>query len=307
MRALLLVALLASSVLGGCAEEDRPTAVSDDDFDGLGLQASETTGVIRGVVVDTSVVPVVGVTVRVVGAPAFVTETDADGRFGFGGVPPGTHFVNFTSPLYAPVQVAVSVQAGVRDPPVLQVQVERLFSQDPYAEGQHINGYINCGYSAVLSSPCVIDYTQLLPVCPGGCVPQLYGITGDIRRFIVPIYDGWQSRINEMVWESSTGTSASLSMTVSFYNRTTSDTYAGTAGPSPLRHKMDMDPERTHPDWIPPEGLHDYLVFVNPSTAGSGLPAALVLEQRFELFSYTFYWGFPPEDWSFVRGDPKPF
>ena len=58
---------------------------------------------------------------------------------------------------------------------------------------------------------------------------------------------------------------------------------------------------------MPPEGKEDYLVFVNPSASGSDLPVAVMIEQSFELFVNTFYFGSPPEGWSFVAGDGNPF
>lgn len=305
MRGIWVAGMLVAVVLAGCAE-DAPAEQADveDGFEEFELGVSDTTGIIRGIVVDGAIVPVADVAVRIVGLD-METTTDEQGRFAFGDVPAGTHFLNITSLLHVPVQQSVTVVAGDAQPALVKVQVQRRFTQDPYLETQQINGYINCGYSAGLSSPCILDYTQL--VYPGGAAPFLYGISGDIRRFVIALDDGWQSRINEMAWEPSTGTSESLSMTISFYNRTSSHSYAGASGTSPVRHQMDMDPEREHPDWVGPEGQHDYLVFVNPSTSGSGYPVALVIEQRFELFVNTFYYGMPPEDWSLIAGDGNPF
>ena len=281
--------------LAGCAETAEPAATEAPEL---------VEGTLRGVVVDAAIVPVAGAQVILVGT-AFETTTDVDGVFSFSGVPPGTYVLEVSTLIHEPTQVTVVIGDGPAEP--VKVQLERRFAQDPYLEQQEIQGYMNCGYSIGLSSPCILDYTQLLPVCPGGCVPQLYGISGDIRRFEVPIEAGWQSRVNEIVWRPSTGTSESLSMTVSFYDRTSSHSYDGAAGPSPLRHQMDMDSERTHPDWIPPEGKEDYLVFVNPSASGSTLPFAVMIEQNFELFVSTFSYGSAPGGWSFVAGDGNPF
>ncbi len=289
--------LLVLPALAGCADGPGVTAGPDDEeCDCYG----DATGAIRGVVVDEAVVPVEGATVTLLGE-GISTLTDEGGMFTFADLSPGVYFVNVTSLTHEGVQVSVEVVAGV-EPAITRVQVARLFEGTAFVDQQQIQGFINCGYSAYLRSPCIIDYTQL--ACPGGCAPILYGISGDVRRFIVPVDDGWQSRINEMVWEPSTGTSPSLSMTVSFYNRTTSHSYDGAAGVSPLRHQMDVKPDVGHPEWIPEEGLADYLVFVNPHTEGSDLPVALVLSQGFELFSSTFYYGLPPEGWSFMDGNP---
>lgn len=298
--------MLLLTGLPGCAEDQAPSE-ADDDFADFDLRVSETEGVVRGVVVDESIVPVPDIEViLLVPGDERRTVTDADGRFAFGGVPAGTYRLNVTSLRHHPVQSTATVEAGDAEPELVKVQLERRFSQDPYSEQHQLAGRINCGYSLLLSSPCVIDYTMI--VVPGGAAPQLNGITGDVRRFVLPVRDGWQSMVMEMVWDSSlSATSESLSLTTSFFERTSSHSYTGTAGPSPLWLKMDLDPERTHPDWVPPEGKEDFLMFVNPSTAGSGLPMALNVEQSFELFRTDFYFAVPPESWSLVAGDAPPF
>lgn len=306
MRSVAWAAALLLTGLAGCADEAAP-APEEDGFAGFGLEASETEGVVRGVVVDESIVPVADadVTLSVPGDER-VAATDGEGRFAFGRVPAGTYLLNVSSLLHLPVQTSVTVEPGVAEPDLVKVQLSRRFAQDPYLEQTQFNGRINCGYSLLISAPCVIDYTMI--IVPGGAAPQLNGITGDVRRFVLPVRDGWQSMVMEMVWEPSlSATSESLSLTASFFERTSSHTYTGTAGPSPLRLQMDVDPARTHPDWVPPEGKEDFLMFVNPSTAGSGLPAALNVEQEFELFRTDFYYGAPPEGWSLVEGDAPPF
>ena len=230
----LLVVLLA-----GCADagaQDDPAAATDP-----------VAGRIHGVVVDAAIVPVEGATIALVGADRDTT-TDGDGWFVFDDVAPGTCVIEATTLIHDPVQATVQVRAGDGEPEPVKLQMERRFTQDPYLDQQEIKGYMNCGYSIGLSSPCILDYTQLLPVCPGGCLPQLYGVSGDVRRFVVPIEEGWQSRVNEIDWAPSTGTSESLGMTVSFYERTSSHSYDGAAGPSPLRHQMDVEPELSHPE-----------------------------------------------------------
>ncbi|MGB1586380.1 MAG: carboxypeptidase-like regulatory domain-containing protein [Thermoplasmatota archaeon] len=296
--------LLVVISLAGCAD-------GSDSSDAPVMRDSDQ-GLIRGVVVDAAVVPLEGIDITLAGTDRSTT-TDDNGQFTIDDVAPGTYVLEASSLVHEAVQVAVTVVAG-GEQEVTKIQMKRLFVQDAYMDQQEIRGYMNCGYSAGLSSPCILDYTQLLPVCPGGCAPQLYGIAGDVRRFVVPMNAGWQSRINEIVWDPSTGTSESLGMTISFYNRTSSHSYTSAAGPSPLRHQMDMDPEQDHPEWVPPEGKHDYLVFVNPSRDGSRMPVlggewpvALMVEQTFELFVSTFYFGLPPEGWSFAGGDSNPF
>lgn len=262
-------------------------------------------GELRGVVVDTSVTPVAEVAIEAdVGGDTLQATTDEEGRFSFTDVAPGTWIVRADHPLFEPVQTTATVTDGPGE--VLKIQLERRFSQEPVTQPFQVQGRINCGYSAGIAAPCVIDYTML--VVGGGLLPQLNGITGDVRRFVLPVDDGWQTMVTELTWEpTATGTTPALSVTASFFDRTSSHSYTGEAGPAPLRMQIDVDQNLTHPDWIPPEGKEDFLLFINPSTAGSGQPVAVSVEQRFELFHHVFYYGTPPEDWSIIAGDEKPF
>lgn len=283
--------------LSACAGQSPDEAAQSD--------GAVPAGELRGVVVDTAVTPVADVVIRAdVGGDTLETTTDGEGRFSFQDVAPGTWIVRADHPLFEPVQATATVTDGPGD--VLKIQLERRFSQEPFTEPFQVQGYINCGYSAGISAPCVIDYTMI--IFPGGLLPQLNGLTGDVRRFVLPVEEGWQTMVTELTWEpTATGTTPALSVTASFFERTSSHRYTGEAGPAPLRMQIDMDRNRTHPDWIPPEGKEDFLLFINPSTSGSGQPVAVSIEQRFEMFHHVFYYGTPPEDWSIIAGDGKPF
>ena len=81
---------LSAVVLAGCAEEIPEEAPEGPaSLEALDLEADEGKGVIRGVVVDTSIVPVAGATVSL--TDGRTTESQDDGGFGFGNVEPGFH------------------------------------------------------------------------------------------------------------------------------------------------------------------------------------------------------------------------
>src|SRR5688500_16195818 len=124
MRILAAAALLAVSLLAGCSSpsggspsEDGPT------FDDLGLQATSSTGVIRGVVVDDAIRPIAGAKVTLLGeAPKDAVTTD-QGTFGFDGLPAATYFLKVHKVGFADAQQSADVVAGVADPPIVKVQL----------------------------------------------------------------------------------------------------------------------------------------------------------------------------------------
>src|SRR5688572_13599234 len=90
--AVLALVLAGCSGSGGSGGKAPDAAAAFDDFE---LDATETTGVIRGLVVDERIVPIEGaeVTLKVAGKDAQVASSDAEGRFAYNDVEPGTHFL----------------------------------------------------------------------------------------------------------------------------------------------------------------------------------------------------------------------
>ena len=91
MRLLACLAI-CGVLLAGCSEAPA-AAESDDTFDDVDVQVSETTGAILGVVVNDAIVPVAGATVRVLNTDHEATS-DEQGRFVFQGVAAGAHFLS---------------------------------------------------------------------------------------------------------------------------------------------------------------------------------------------------------------------
>jgi hypothetical protein len=245
------------------------------------------------------------------------TKSDAQGRFTFSEVPPGVQLMRTSKAGYETVTSSTEVVAGVKNPSPIKVQIKRLFDQDPFSEAFKMQGFLACGYSAVLiTAPCITDYTSILSQCPGGCVPALRTIQGDRRDYTIEIGAGWQQIIWEMKWEASaSGTSQYMGPTISYTNRTATHWFAQGTSTSPLRLQVDtgeVHPSNQQsttspydPNMIPPEGIENLLVFVN-LRAGDQL-AAIAVNQQFEIFQHNFYYGVPKEDWSFIAGDPVPF
>lgn len=143
MRALLMVALLAATALAGCSDDPAPADDDEPAFEDLDLQSTDTTGIIRGVVIDDAIVPVEGVTVHLVGQDKQATTT-ADGLFGFDNLDEGTYFLEMTKPGYAKVQQSADVVAGVADPAIVKVLMQRLPGTEPYMNQVQFTGYVGC-------------------------------------------------------------------------------------------------------------------------------------------------------------------
>jgi hypothetical protein len=212
------------------------------------------------------------------------------------------------------VQTSAEVVAGVSDPKAVRLLMARLFTQSAYTEQIKFDGYIACAYSYGLSSTCVNDYTRLAgaaPGCAGGCLKD-YNVSqagGNVREFRTNLGGGWQSMIMEEHWEPSLGAPASkgtLGFIISYFNRTsTGHWYAQGSGGSPIRVQVDVGVtgpgQSGDPPLIPAEGMRDLFVLF-----GSG-DTDIAVNQKFQFFQTNFYYGIPPDGWSFVNGDPLPF
>ena len=309
---LAVVSLLVSGCAGSPASDDGSPAGDGTAFDDIDVAATATTGVLLGVVVDETIRPIgdATVTLTLPGGGLKNQTTDDEGRFAYDGLEPGTYFIAVTHLLHHGAQTSAEVVAGDSDPPIVRVQLTRLFDQEPFSEVLQFEGFIQCGYVLViLSSLCVNDYTTL--VVPGGVYPQARE-TLDNRGYRTAVGPGWQSMVYDLVWEpTAQATGDEMFLLVSFFNRTASDAYANVGGTSPVLLRIDVgvvgegsqgigDDEG---EIIPPEGHPDLYAFAGVE----GDLVAAGFNQKFQVFQHNFYYGAPPEGWSFANGDAPPF
>lgn len=318
-----VLSVLAAMVLAGCSSSGgEPTTNEPDAFEDLPVEATATTGVIRGLVVDDRIVPVQGATVAITGANVErAAVSDAGGRFAFADLQPGTYFLRVSSLLHDEQQTSTEVVAGNSEPPIVKIQLTRKFSQEPFVEQLKHEGFIQCNQAGVYygSAPCVTDFTGIVsgivtpPGCtPAGCAPQLRTIQQENRGFHVAVGPGWQTLIWEMDWDETSDTFSRLGITVSYNatQRPASHNYMSVGSEAPLRAQLDVgvdheDSNDVEPDLLWPEGRPDLYYFVGVRTSG-GVPA-VAINQAFSLYAHFFYYGIPPEGWSFINGDPMPF
>lgn len=308
---------LVAAMLSGCSDAPSDDGTDTAAFDDLDVQVSATTGAIRGVVVDERIRPIAGATVALTGSVERSTTTDAEGRFVMSGLAPGTFFLTVTSPLHHPIQTSAEVVAGVEDPPIIRIQVERLFAQDPYTVQVVRDGFFECsqaGAGLYSSSNCVYDPYRWAfgPDQPSPTQP-VDNVTQQEREWHADVAPGWQQLVFEMVWEpTSQGTSQNMGMVVSTYKpeRDGAHWFAEFEGGTPLRGQIDVGVEHesasgVEPEQIPPEGMSQMSYFV--SVRPDGFTPGLALNQRFTVYLTMFHFGLPPADWSMARGDALPF
>lgn len=305
--------VLVASVLAGCSggESNAPPPASFDDLQG---SASATTGVLRGVVVDDRITPIAGAVVDLSGSTDAPNQTtDAQGRFLFSNLPAGTYFLHVTSGFHKAIQSSAEVIAGVAEPPIVRIQLERLFTQTPFVVQVVHEGYFQCsqaGASVWYSSSTCVDGVA----GPASDVyPPISNTTQQDREWHADVGPGWQAIVFEMDWEpTSDSTSTRMGMVVSTYKpeRSGSHWFAEFEGERPVWGQVDVGVEHESasgedPTQIPPEGMQDMSFFV--SVREDGFTPGISLNQQFKVYVTMFHYGRPPEGWSFVNGDPMPF
>jgi hypothetical protein len=302
---------LAVLALSGCAGSPAEPEIG---FDDLPVVVTETTGAIRCLVVDESIQPIEGATVTARSADGETSATtDAEGRCVISGLKPGTYFLLVRSGLHKETQTSTEVLAAVADPPLVRIQLERMFSQDPFSVQVVRDGFFECsqaGASAWYSSSNCSDGV-FGPASKAE--PSLSNVTKQDRDFHADVGPGWQQMVFEMVWEpTSQGTSTSMGIVVSTYKpeRDTAHWFANFEGGTPLRGQIDVGVEHesgsgVEPSMIPAEGMSQMSYFM--SVRPDGLTPGVALNQRFTVYLTMFHFGVPKEGWSLVAGDELPF
>lgn len=318
----LVVGLALLVALAGCSDAPSKAPAKSADFEEFDVEPTATTGILLGVVVDEAIRPLADVKVGITLADGSANDkvTDGEGRFAFGDLPPGDYLVRASHFKYGPAQMTAKVVAGESNPEVNRIQLTRLFTQEPFMEILAYEGFLSCAYAIGVSSTCINDYTrvtgeQCLPTgecyCSGGCLRdyELAKQGGNIREYVAVIAPGWQSIIFEETWDPTSEAGQNLGFTVSYFSRPDAGHWFGSEnGPNPLRMQLDVGVEHDsasyaddQPKIIPENGTEELFVFFG---AGSG---SVVLQQQFKAFQTTFYYAIPPEGWSFVNNDPRPF
>lgn len=297
-------------LLAGCSGGGSPAQDPEDGFAGLGLKATSTTGILRGIVLDERIVPVEGANVSLSPEPR-EAQTDDQGRFGFNGLRPGAYIVHVSKPGHLPIQQATGVSAGVDEPPLVQVLLERDVESLPYFQGSVWDGFIECGLN-------------ILPLCATpNLIMQIAGLgnlTTDRWAGVVPIDPEPLLVQSEMVWDAN-GPSDRMRFDHSRWNRTNQE-YGGTCdceveGTSPLLLASNATVAREN-TWgrsadlmlrVYSGGIDGTSNPFDPDGCWAPTPSACrgvgyAIQQNFQVFTHVFHRFTPPDGWRFTVDGP---
>jgi hypothetical protein len=304
--------LLAGVGLAGCSGGKAPPkpVVPDD-----GLQATATTGVLRGVVVDQAIRPLANATVVLAGTPPRDVRTKGDGTFGFDGLAAGSYLLKASKLGYFGASQTAQVVAGLGNPDAVKMQLVADPQFRAYSEAFVYDGFIECTSSAAVlcGAPNVVSDFW----CQGGfdpfLPPQCLGNITNDRFTFTQFYGPNMTMVQaELVWESTQAASPELfyqqeSLTQDCNQTTLSSDLNHTGGPSPQFTRIHSDVLRAF-DIGPKCGIY-YSVFAGDATgdpSGQGAGAGVAAEQRFKFFIHSFYGYEPPADWRFSADSTVP-
>lgn len=341
-----LLFVIPSLALAGCSQDPAGSDGTGDDvptnFEDFELQASETTGILRGVVIDEAIRPLGGVLVVVMkpGGGNLTMETEDDGLFGFDGLEAGTYFLTASKATYVGTQVSAEVVAGEDSPDAIKVLLAADPAFAPYVQPYHMDGYMECSRRPMF-------FAQQCDL-PGGQTQEVnedYDLGTVAPQFIQ----------SEMTWDSTQAVGDELSLAirclpgdvtdpagkcpdgtqgivraegvsplVAPINRTLIEQWAlGGPGGNPLsinlfvfgRSDLDVWDEETIDNAQKPVtgkpcmewGLVGQVAFgFGPGTCMRATGPGLVLNQKIDVYTHVFYGYEPPAGWSFVAGDTPP-
>ncbi len=286
-----LITLLVTATLAGCSGPP-PAEVADEAFADYekSLEATATTGLIRGVIVDTAITPLAEATATILGTGA-TAETDDEGRFTFTELEPGMYFIEATKPGYNSVQHSIEVIAGVSQPPIARMMLEQIPGLEPFVTPLHISGIMVCS-------------AQVAVAFATGCLVGAYTDDHSRNYFDVDgVPDFFQS---EMIWEST----QALARDACMRNYASTDLGGSlltddACGPSPLASPASQ--ERLDELGVGAGMGVENVVWVSPLRA-EGVPVlGVAIDQRFDVYIHLFYNFAPLEGWTFLDdGEPIP-
>jgi hypothetical protein len=310
LPAMLFGGLFLTPLLAGCSGGQAPAdEPADEDFEDLGLQATSTTGVLRGVVVDEAIRPVSGATVTLTGTGTGETTTNAEGLFGFASLEPGPYFVQVQKPGFVSAQASADVVAGVDEPAILKVLLSADPSTAPYVSTYLFEGFIECSFSLV-----AVGFAACSTV---GELNDKFIVTYELER-----PPQWLQ--SEMVWESTQAVSPELDVVYSAPGEgALLDNYAEDWGPSPLLIQVNEtlaagrglgngselmirvfnQPIEGTETGDPVNG-DDCLD--RPALGGCTTGAGATIEQSFTIITNVFYGFTPDPEWRYVDDGAHP-
>lgn len=305
MRSWVASLATAFALLAGCSGSpaSEPADVEDIDY---GVEATATTGVIRGVVYDDAIRPVQNVLVSIATLGRNAT-TGQNGEFGFAGLEPGTYFLQASKQGYTTIQTSTEVVAGVDDPEILKIGLVAIPSEQPYVETHALAGYLSFGAAIGVTS---IGTTIWGPIADTLGDRSIWDMTFTVLPMWIQgelVWEQTQPAGGEFIWEM---TEAGSNSPVGYRETTSSPALAYWNTTTIAEHNETvLDPERgvayrffggPHPLLKPGDACANPVI--NPCYFGYGL----TVQQKADAFVHNFFNFAPEEGWRFTEhGDPK--
>lgn len=331
MRLLSLAVVLCLAVAGCATKSPKASDEPEANFDQLDLKATETTGIIRGVIVDAAVRPVAEASINLTGEGAGrVTKSALDGAFGFDGLQPGTYFLTVSKKGHIAAQTSAEVVAGVSDPPIVKVLLDVDPASRPQVELYHLDGFIAC---------------SVRPMFIGLQCGFVGGVTGESdvvnADYTLPQIPDWIQ--SEMIWKSTQTFGEELSLAIrclsnsercpdgqltivraegkspqiAAINRTTAELWAlGAPDGDPLQLSIfafgnsdyDVYDEETIDNAQEPvtgQPCLDWNGIIFPDgTCVRATGPGFMFNQKVDVYTHVFYGFVPDEEWTFINNGP---
>lgn len=273
-------------VLAGCSATPPSSEAPDTTYEDLGLQAAQDRGVIRGVVVDEAITPLPGAVVTRTGGES--ATTDAQGRFGFSNVEPGTQFLSASRPGYTSVQSVTEVEAGVLEPRSVTIQLTRIPGSEPRVVALVWHGFMQCSWTlgGAFATGCLVS-----------------DFTDDNSRAFDAIDAEPSFLQSETLWEPTQTLGTSFCMRQYASEDIGGDVLVDdVCGESPLVQQVDG--ARLNETGVGTTQGLERLVWVSGYGAPQG--PGFALNQQFDLYTHLFYNVVPDPEWRFWRDGPYP-
>lgn len=303
---------LAVLLMSGCTEGtgDGTDAPADDPTEDLGLTSTETTGVLRGVVVDEAIRPLADVTVSITGLTSANTTTTANGAFGFQDLEPGTYFVMATKAGFSTIQQSAEVVAGVDDPPLVRFQLTIDPETKPFFEAYVFDGYIQCSVSFIAAGFAACSSL-------GPASTDRFDVTYTMAKT-----PAWLQ--SEMLWDSTQTVSDALSMSYSASGDGALLTnWADAGGSSPITIQTNGT---LNAQWNIGNGTDLFIRVFNepiegtapsdpvngddcvdrPVLSGCLTGLGLTVQQQLTIYTHAFYGYTPDPSWRFSEASVVP-
>lgn len=308
-----LLAILVSGI-AGCADANKdpsagPAQTDESVFEGLDLQATSTTGVIRGIVVDEAIRPLAGVSVTIQGRDD-ATTSNHGGAFGFDGLDPGAYTVAASLAGHVTVQIEATVVAGLDDPDLVKILLGRDASGGAFFTERTFEGFLEC--DAATGNWCYLANKHTCTVY-SAAGQRCTNVTADNSFFAIDVTDlngppDWTQ--SELVWKSTQSVFTYLLTRIDILVTPPTIEYSNSShGNSPLKVTFNRTEAEDHK--LGTEGQLGLKVFSygNPTlcdTNANLCAATAAVNQRITFYVHLFYGYEPPHDWRFTDNSEVP-